>query len=183
MNNDPWNIEAIQPSSKPEWLTEAIERELINHKYPINTDGMIMLWDYWKRNLADAKEVEMNYRKICANFLAPAKTEGTTTVELGNDYKAKVVNKFNYKLASDNEVVWAVLDKIGKIGNQGKFIADRLVSWHPTFLKEEYTTLQEEAEKGSEEAKTILKIIETEMLTITDAAPTLTIVEPKAKRK
>ena len=40
--------------------------------------------------------------------------------------------------------------------------------------------ISEDVEK---EAKDILKIIETEMITITEAAPTLEIKEPKAKKK
>lgn len=182
---DSWSdiVEAQQPSAKPAWLTPKIEETLKLRGFPIDKDGMLMLWNYSKAKLDEYKELEMNYRKICAAFLVPTKTEGTTNVELGNGYKAKVVNKYNYNLASDNDKIWSCLDKIGKVGNQGKFIADRLVSWTPNFLKTEYTTLQEEADKGSEDAKQILKIVNEEMLTITEAAPTLDIVEPKVKKK
>lgn len=182
--NDPWTqqIEAQQPSAKPEWLTERIEIALLNRNLPLSLDGMLMLWKASQEHLAMWKQNEMEYRKICASLLVPAKTEGTSTVELGNDYKAKVNHKYNYKLKEDNDTVWATLDKISKIGNEGKFIADRLVSWHPAFLKSEYTTLQEEADKGSEQAKTILKIVNDELLTISPASPTLEIVEPKMKK-
>ncbi len=181
--NDPWNIEAIQPSAKPEWLTEEIEAILIRSKLPLDRDGMLMLWKISKDTLDQYKDQEMEYCKICAAMLVPAKTEGTINVELGNDYKAKVVHKYNYKLAGDNDIVWAILDKISAIGNEGKFIADRLVSWHPSFLKNEYINLQEEADEGSENAKAMLKIINDQLITIEDAAPSLTIVEPKAKKK
>lgn len=183
--DDPWSqqIEAQQPSAKPEWLTPEIEAQLVSYSYPINEDGMLMLWKFTKQRLDYFKDQEMINRKICATFLVPTKIEGTTRVELGQGYQARVVNKYNYKLASDNDIVWAVLDKIGKIGNQGKFIAERLVSWHPSFLKTEYVTLQEEADKGSEDAKVILKIVNDEMLTIEIAAPTLDIVEPKVSKK
>jgi hypothetical protein len=179
--SNPWVTPPV--AEKPDWLTADIEAALKAENMPLTKDGMLMLWDYWKRNLQQAKELEMEYRKICANLLAPAKTEGTTNVELGEGWTAKVVHKYNYKLASDNDIVWACLDKIGSIGNQGKFIAERLVSWTPNFLKTEYTTLQEEAEKGSVEAKQILNIVNSEMLTITEAAPTVEIKEPKAKKK
>lgn len=171
MINDPWTqtIEAQQPSAS------AIEK--------IKQDNLLMRWQKAKEQLSFWKDAEMELRKECAAFLVPAKTEGTTNVELGAGYKVKVVNKYNYKLASDNDIVWAVLDKIGKIGNQGKFIAERLVSWTPNFLKTEYTTLQEEANKGSEDAKQILAIVNNEMLTITEDAPTLEIVEPKVSKK
>lgn len=174
--NTPWITD------KPEWLTADIEQRLLFNGYSLDKDGMLMLWQKSKADLTDVKEREMEYRKICATFLVPEKTEGTTNVELGNGYTAKVVNKYNYKLDSDNDKVWAALEKIEAVGNQGKFIAERLVSWTPNFLKTEYTTLQDEAAKGSQDAKTILAIIDGEMLTITEAAPTLDIKEPKAKK-
>ena len=43
--------------------------------------------------------------------------------------------------------------------------------------------LEEDAKDGSNEAKEMLKIIETEMITITEAAPTLDIKEKKKKWK
>lgn len=179
--SNPWVTPPV--AEKPDWLNSDIELALTAGNYPVNQDGMLMMWNDMKEHLNRAKELEMDYRKICANFLVPAKTEGTTNIPLGEGWTAKVVHKYNYKLASDNDVVWACLDKIGAIGNQGKFIADRLVSWTPNFLKTEYTTLQEEAEKGSVEAKQILEIINSEMLTITEAAPTVELKEPKAKKK
>lgn len=184
MTNNPWSqtIEVQQPSAKPEWLTPEIEQRLNKYSFPLNQDGLLMLHKAAKENLDWWKEEEMMLRKVAANVLVPAKTEGTTNVELGAGYKAKVVNKYNYKLLPDNDKVWSTLDKISSIGNEGKFIADRLVSWHPSFLKTEYVTLQEEAEKGSEQAKNILKIVNDELITIEIAAPTLEIKEPKEKK-
>jgi hypothetical protein len=185
MNNDPWSqsIEAIQPSTKPKWLTDDIEKKLAAAKYPRNRDGLLMLHKWAKAQLDYFKEEEMMLRKIAVVELVPAKTEGATNVELGNGFKAKIVNNYNYKLDSDNEKIWSCLDKISKVGNRGSFIAERLVSWTPNFLKTEYTTLKEAAESGSEDAKAILAIINAEMLTVTEAAPTLDIIEPKAKKK
>lgn len=179
--DNPWNTSA-PPIDKPIWLTSEIEQKLIAENLPVNQDGVMMLWKYYKDQLDRFKELEMDYRKICVSFLVPTKTEGTTNVELGSGYVAKAVTKFNYKL-KENDAVDSALDKISKVGNQGAFIAERLVSWTPNFLKTEYTTLQEEADKGSADAKAILEIVESEMLTITDAAPTLTIVEPKKGKK
>ena len=185
MNTNPWSqsIEAVQPSAKPEWLTNDLQKKLVECFFPLNRDGLLMLHKRSKEQLDYWKEEEMMLRKIAVVELVPAKTEGTTNVELGNGFKAKVVNKYNYKLNSDNDKIWSCLDRVSKVGNQGAFIAERLVSWTPNFSKTEYTTLQEEAKKGSEDAKAILKIVNDEMLTITEGAPTLDIVEPKVKKK
>lgn len=181
MTNDPWSPDT-PTIEKPEWLTSEIEAQLKLNNYPVNKDGMLMLWKEWQHHLKEAKELEMQYRKICTAFLVPAKTEGTTNVELGKGYTAKVVNKYNYNLNGDNDKVWSTLDKISAIGNEGKFIADRLVSWTPSFLKTEYTTLQEEADKGNPTAQQILKIVNDELIVITEGAPTLEIKEPKVKK-
>ena len=185
MNNDPWSqsIEAVQPSAKPEWLTPSIEEALNAHGYPLSNDGMLMLWQKSKEMLDKWKSFEMEWRKICAAFLVPAKTEGTVTVPLGNDFNAKVNHKYNYSIKEDNRTTWNILDKIRKIGNIGSVVADRLISWSPSFLKSEYNNLIDDAENGNEDAKAILKIINDELIIVEPAAPELKIVEPKAKKK
>jgi len=132
-----------------------------------------------KRAVEDAKEAELELRKYIVNRAFPQKHEGTNTLDLGNGYSLKAGVKFNYQLA-DNETVEKTLDAIAKIGNDGAFIAERLVSWKPNFLLTEYRKLQEEA-ATSAVAKAILDKVN-DMLTITDAAPTLEIKEPKVKK-
>lgn len=133
-----------------------------------------------KEALTKIKDEEMTLRKYIVNRAFPEKHEGTNTVELGNGYQLKAAVKFNYTLA-DNDTVEKTLDKIAKIGNQGNFIADRLVSWTPNFLITEYRNLVEAA-PASAEAQEILSIVG-EMLTINEAAPELNIKEPKGKKK
>jgi hypothetical protein len=68
------------------------------------------------------------------------------------------------------------------LGNEGPFIADRLVSWKASFLKTEYNALLERKDKGDERAIKILNIVN-KMLTVTEGAPELNIVEPKKGKK
>lgn len=156
---------AITPSASP-W--DALDQ-----------DALLMLHKAKQDALTALKVEELELRKYIVNRAFPQKTEGTNTLELGSGWELKAVVKYNYRLA-DNDTVENILDEISQVSNEGPFIADRLVSWTPNFLKTEYTKLQEEAGKGSEQAKTILKLTE-KMLTITDAAPTLVIKEPKKK--
>lgn len=144
-------------------------------------DDVLVEWDKRKKALEQAKADEMEFRKYVVKRAFPNPTEGTNTIELGNGYELKANIKFNYNLA-DNDIVEKTLEKIAKIGNQGTFIADRLVSWTPNFLLTEYRQLQEEMKKGSIEATQIIKLI-SEMLIVKDAAPSLNIKEPKAKKK
>ncbi len=147
----------------------------------LDQDALLILHKQMQDDLVVLKEKELELRKYIVNRAFPQKEEGTNTLELGNGYELKAVVKYNYKLA-DNDTVEKTLQEIAAIGNEGSFIADRLVSWTPNFLKTEYTKLQEDAGTGDETAKKILKLTE-KMLTINDAAPTLTIKEPKVKNK
>lgn len=146
----------------------------------MNEDQLLMEHKKLQDDLSALKEREMELRKYIVNRAFPAKTEGVNNKDLGNGYKLSATVKFNYKLA-ENQIVEATLNEIALLGNEGSFIADRLVSWTPNFLKNEYNKLQQDAEGGNETAKKVLKLIE-KMLTITDAAPTLVIKEPKVKK-
>jgi len=173
--NSPWTY-------TPEWLTDELKTALTKSGFSLDQDGMLLLWQRSKEMLDHWKALEMEYRKVCAALLVPDKQEGMQTVELGAGYEAKVGVKYNYKLSNDNDIVWSGLDKIKALGNEGTFIADRLVSWSPNFLLTEYRQLQEDAEKGSAFAKDAIKVI-SEFMTVEEASPTLSIKEPKVKGK
>lgn len=147
----------------------------------LGEDALLLLWDDMKKAIEAAKAQEIELRKYIVKREFPKAKEGMNNKELGNGYVLKAGVKLNYNLA-DNDTVEACLERIASIGNTGSFIADRLVSWKPNFLLTEYRGLQEAAEKGEKAAQDILKIIP-EMLTITEAAPSLEIKEPKARKK
>ena len=146
----------------------------------LSQDQLLMLHKEKQDLLTSMKAEELELRKYIVNRAFPQKEEGTNTLELGGGYELKATVKYNYKL-SDNDTVDKCLAEVSKIGNQGAFVADRLVSWSPSFLLTEYRQLEEDAAKGSEDAKAILKAIQP-MLMISEAAPTLTIKEPKVKK-
>lgn len=143
-------------------------------------DELLVRHEQLKADLEKAKATEMELRKYIVKRAFPNPTEGVNTIELGNGYQLKAGVKYNYKLA-DNDTVERGLEKIVRIGNSGAFVADRLISWTPNFLLTEYRALQEQAAQGSVEAKAILNEVNS-FLTITDAAPTLEIKAPKAKK-
>jgi len=157
-----------------------LQEVLQERGYTPDRDGVLMFWQQTKADLEKAKALEMDVRKIAVKLTVEQPKEGMNNVELGNGYVAKAQIKYNYKLAQ-NDTIEDCLARIAKIGNEGSFIADRLVSWTPNFLITEYRTLQENAEKGDRSAIEILKVIPN-MLTITEAAPTLEIKEPSKKK-
>ena len=171
-----WSSDWQQPS------TPIIETPSpVNPWGALDRDQLLMEHKKLQDELTILKDKEMELRKYIVKRAFPNAIEGTNTEDLGNGYQLKAVVKYNYKL-SDNDVVEKTLAEIATIGNEGSFIADRLVSWTPNFYKTEYNKLMDDAAAGNENAKAILKLCE-KMLVITDAAPTLAIVEPKAKKK
>ncbi len=156
-----------KPSAFPEWDSKSQDDILVEHQR-------------MQSELVSLKARELDFRKYIVDRCFPTKEEGTNTLELGRGFELKAVVKYNYKLL-DNDIVEKGLAKIASIGNQGAFIADRLVSWTPNFLTTEYRKLQDDAEAGSNEAKEILKLV-TEFLEIKEAAPTLTIKEPRKSK-
>ena len=147
----------------------------------MSEDELLMLWQEKKQAIEIAKAEEMDLRKYIVSRAFPAKSEGMNNKELGNGYVLKAGVKYNYNLA-DNDTVEATLEKLSAMGPSGTAIADRLVSWKPNFLLTEYRQLMEDKDKGSQFASTALNVI-TEMLTITEAAPTLEIKEPRKGKK
>lgn len=151
-----------------------------NHWDSLSQDQLLMLHKEKQAALAAMKQEEMELRKYIVNRAFPKKEEGTNTIELGNGYELKAVVKYNYKLA-DNKLVEDGLEKIAKLGNEGAFIADRLIGWTPNFYVSEYREIQKSADEGNPTSKEMLKVIDS-FLTIDEAAPTLTIKEPKKKK-
>lgn len=146
----------------------------------LDRDQVLMKWKEAKDWLQQAKDYEMDMRKYVVSRSFPEAKEGVNTLELGEGYKLKASVKFNYNL-KDVETVKNVLYRISEIGNQGSFIANKLVKWEPTFLLTHFRELEEQAKNGLTEAQVMLKLCH-EMLIINDAAPTVNIVEPKAKK-
>lgn len=149
-------------------------------------DQLLVEWQNLKDAVTKAKDAEMEMRKYIVSRTFPDKQEGTNTLELGNGYSLKAQVKYNYNLCSDVNKIDDALYRIGKLSNEMALISDRLVSWTPNFLLTEYRLLQDAAaDTGApnhQQAKDALKIL-SEVLTITDAAPSLEIKAPKTKAK
>ncbi len=133
-------------------------------------DALIMRWKAADADLKAAKETELKLRNEVYASCFPMPEVGVNTLELGEGYKLKATRKLNYKLDKDAEKVEAMLDRLDKQGNEGGFIADRLVKWVAEMSVSEYNKLDDKYRK-----------IVDSVLTISDGTPSLELVEPKAK--
>jgi hypothetical protein len=164
---DPVSPAVLTPGS-PEWCAKRDEK--------------LLAWDASKKALEVAKETEMNLRKEVGEFVFPTdgRKEGVNNHELGNGYTLKLGHKVNYKLVGPNDKIIEVEERAEKVGNEGKFIIERLITWKADISVTEYKKLKTDANEGSETAKEILKIVD-EVVETSSGAPSLEIKEPKAK--
>lgn len=163
-------------------LSPSMIERLTAERLSPDKDGMLMLWERTKTQLTEIKELEMSYRKVCSNLLMSTvdqPKEGVNNIELGGGYVAKVTVKLNYSLDTNNDKVEDALNRIEAIGNEGRFIAERLINWKPTLSVTEYKTLMDDALTSA--AKKDMFNIMNEIVTITEGAPVLDIKAPKGK--
>lgn len=132
-------------------------------------DQLIMQWQQADKAAKAAVARERELRTEVFNKLFPQAKVGTNNLELGMGYKLKAVNKINYNMAG-NDAVDAALEEMAKLGNEGSFIADRVVGWTPKLMLKEYKELAPE-----------YKAIIDKVVTTSPGLPTLEVVEPAAK--
>lgn len=145
---------------------------------PMTKEQILQAWVDSESALKSAKESEMALRKQVVELFPELaeKKEGTAYAPLANGWQLKVVKKQNYNLNDKNGACDAALlayeNAAGTPEEHGrrKLITERLVSWKPSLSIKEYRDADAE----------LLKALEP-VLTITDGAPALELVEPKKK--
>ncbi len=138
-----------------------------------NPFEVLSQWENAKRQLDYWKAEEMRLRVQYADLVKDESKIGSTqTIELANDYKAKLKIPQNYGLIKDNDAINEALDAIENRTPQGKLLAERLVKWKPELSKSEYDKLPEE------DKKLFAPVVE-----VKEGTPTLEIVEPPKKKK
>lgn len=149
-------------------MTPETERVLKANWNDIN--AVMLEWTKAQAALNDAKLNEAVLRKAVFELKFPNPSEGTQRAELGNGYFLKAVHKINYTLDDKDGKTDKALEELEKTGNEGAFLADRLVSWKPELSISEYRKL----------APQYKAIIDT-VLTTRPGMPTLEIETPKEK--
>ena len=139
----------------------------------MSTDLMnvVARWNEAKLALKEAQEAERELRAMAVSLAFPGiapDAEGAKRVPLGNDKELKVTFKLNYKL--DPDAADDALTAMEKAGEEGKFLAERLVKWKPELSISEYRKLPGNFAAMIEKA-----------LTVTPATPTVEIVDKSAK--
>jgi hypothetical protein len=142
--------------------------------------SLIAAWQQAQTSLEAAKTYEMELRKrvVAATFDA-TKTKGTENFDLGKGYVLKCVKKENVKV--DAVKINDVLDEIEKVGDFGKFIADRIVKFKPDLSLTEWNALNERAHEGDGNAQKIIALL-VPVVEFKPGSPVLEVVEPKLSR-
>lgn len=139
-------------------------------------DLLLSRWNAAKVTLEAAKNSEMEVRKLVAAYVFPTPKEGVNNHELGGGYVLKMGHKLNYRFGAPLEAIEAVEDKCIAIGNEGRFLVERIIVWKADFSKSEYNKL----DTSLAAHKAVKDLVDT-ILEITPGSPTLEIKEPKAK--
>lgn len=136
---------------------------------------MLAAWEAAQKSALHWKLEEMRLRMLVNELFPEVERlgEGTHYVPLSNGYRLKGEHGWNYTLngKDDAVAVHQALDKLEKIGDDGKFIAERVVKWKPDLSVSEYKKLRPEHKS----------IIDT-VLTTKPASPALSIVAPKGNK-
>lgn len=145
-------------------------------------DNKIVEWQRLKQhiavNVAPLVTQEMGLRKELMSMAFPVAVEGTNNFDLGQGYTLKGVKKLEYKL--DNHVdrgypTDVAYDAIVALGNEGAFLAERLIVYKPELSVAEYKKLD-----PNNPTHIKIKALIDGVLTIKDASPTLEVATPKA---
>ena len=146
-------------------------------------------WEEAAKRLAEYKELESKLRMEAFATFFPQPVIGTNNYELQGDYKLEGVRKQNHTVKKPVEfkgdtvdAVNGVIDDMEKLGERGKLIAKRIFKWKPEISVTEYKLLYTDAdEKDDKVAQRLLSLVN-RVVEIKDAAPTLEIVAPKARK-
>lgn len=135
-----------------------------------DVDEALVKWGAISEQLETIKTAEMNLRKIIFGECFPNPKEGTNNLELGAGYILKGTHKLSYNVSNQDDVCTKALEAIHDTGNEGPFIAERLIKWKPELSTSEY-------KKADDKYKKLLE----PCLTIKPGSPSLELVAPKGK--
>lgn len=139
-------------------------------------------WLGIKQQLATVTLEEKELRATITGAFFPNPSKGTQRFDLGGGYKMKLVHGYRYELGNkDAETsieaqAQTLHQQIAALGNEGPFLADRLIKWKPELVAKEYEAL-DMANPTHAKAKELIE----QILTVKDNSPQLTFEEPKAK--
>lgn len=136
---------------------------------------LLQQWDEAQKALAEAKKIEATLRAQVAakvfNYDEDELKKGTVNLELNEGYVLKGTFGVRHTLNNKDDATNKALDKMEAIGGEeGKFLADRLVEWKPSLKVAEYERLPSK-----------YKVIIDSVLTTKSATPTFAILQPKSK--
>lgn len=160
------NTEGVAPAA-----TYSPETTMLLQKY-WGIDQVMLEWQKSKAELDACKEREAALRRAVFEVKFPTKKEGTQRIELGNGYHLKAVYPMTYNCGTKPDDLAKVtngLNELAALGEEAKFIAQRVVKWMPEVSISEYRQLKPE-----------YKMIVDKFVTIKPGSPQLEIEEPKA---
>lgn len=107
-------------------------------------DRLIAQWQEACQRLAIAKEDELRLRSLLIALFDPRTIEGTETLPVSHGFKLKAVKAMRYSFPHANAARDTTLTLAADYGQEGQFIANRLIAWKPELIVREYRTLSDD---------------------------------------
>lgn len=184
MNNAGWGD--YQAEVKVEAASEETEEA-----FRARRDAAILGWREDKQQATFWKQRETASRATVSSILFPNPVKGTQRYDLGAGYKVKLVFGFNYTLGikdmpnplepgetiSIEKQAEDLQEAIRQVGNEGPFLADRLIKWKPELSATEYEALDPDNPNHMK-----IKALIDAIMTKKPASPQLELEEPKASQ-
>lgn len=134
-----------------------------------HTFVLLEQWENAKAQAEATKAAELTARAAVVEWAGSEDiAKGVENIPLAQGYTLKITKKINYNV--DNAVARLQLSEIAATGEEGKVVADRIMTWKPSLSLTEYGKLKPEFKK------LIDRCISTSV-----ATPTIEIVAPKTK--
>lgn len=175
-----FTIDEIERAETVEAFLKAggLQTNIPQEEQTFYSEYLIKKWEVAQNVLSVAKADEMELRKKVVDFISnPNIDKGTERVELADGRTAKTVKKITYGFVQttegrvDKKAIDAALTKIETMGPAEALMAERLIKWTPDLSMTEY-----------KEIPANIKAIIDEVIRTKEGAPTLEIIEPKAKK-
>lgn len=141
-------------------------------------DRALAEWQAASTALTAAKLDEMEKRKIAFPIVFGTEAKvGTNRVPLANGWNVKGVRKVNYALDKDISKINVAYDAVAALGNEGPFIAARILKRVYDFGEGEYKKLD-----TTNPTQAAAKLLIDALVTTSDGAPTLELEPPKEQK-
>lgn len=116
--------------------------ELLRKRWPFDKAELLDKWKTARSNLAQWAVYEAELRTLIVFEAGFPAEDGTHYFELAEGFRLQCVRRTNYTISKEKGALEGALLNITNMGEEGKFIAQRVIKYTPELVMKEYKDLQ-----------------------------------------